>query len=84
MIVIGGDPASWVTCIEDSLRTSRHEFLVFLSRRHHDIVDESDGTMVVMVGSWLASSGIEVLDWFLTTPRSARSVPADLHLPRTW
>lgn len=58
--------------------------VVVYSRRHHDIIDERDAAHTLILGSWLASSGIELADWVVVTSRSARSIPADFGLPRLW
>lgn len=79
MIIVGG-PMS----LEDSLHVFDRPSVLVYSRRHLDITDESDAAHAVVLGSWLASSGIELVDWLIMTRRTVRSIPADFGLPRRW
>lgn len=58
--------------------------VVLYSRRYHDIIDIHDEGNVLFVASWLASEGVHLLDWFVMTRRTTRSIPADFGLPRGW
>lgn len=57
---------------------------IFYSRRIHDIIDEHDEEDVHYMAAWLASEDIRLLDWYVMTDRSVRSIPADFGIPRHW
>jgi len=57
---------------------------IFYSRRFHDIIDEHDEEDVHFTAAWLASENIRLLDWYVMTDRSVRSIPADFGIPRHW
>lgn len=58
--------------------------VLLYSRRSHDIIEEHDESAVHFVASWLASERIGLLDWFVMTRRTARSIPADFEIGRGW
>jgi len=57
---------------------------IFYSRRFHDIIDEHDEEDVHFMAAWLASEDICLLDWYVMTDRTVRSIPADFGIPRHW
>lgn len=58
--------------------------VVLYSRRYHDIIEERDECNVYFVASWLAAEYIGLLDWFVVTRHTTRSIPADFEIARGW
>ncbi len=90
LAIVGGGPG-WVDELRDfmtvgdlwsSLESSRA--VVLYSRRRHDIIDQWDEENTVFMASWLATYDVQLLDWFVLTLRSIRSIPDDFALPRGW
>lgn len=79
LVIVGGSIS-----VENSPHWLGRSVVLVYSRRHHDITDENDAADAVMFGSWLASTGIELADWFVVTLRTVRSIPEDFGLPRRW
>lgn len=69
---------------EEAARLFDRPVGILYSRRRHDITDERDEAHAVLLGSWLASSGIQLADWLIMASRTVRSVPGDFGLPRRW
>ncbi|MGA0877720.1 MAG: hypothetical protein ACO3SP_01240 [Ilumatobacteraceae bacterium] len=70
--------------LEESAQLFDRPVGLVYSRRRHDITDESDAAQAVLLGSWLASSGIQLADWLIMTSRTVRSIPGDFGLPTRW
>lgn len=70
--------------LDETLRALGRRVVVLYSRRHLDLTDIRDADDAILTGSWLATAGIELRDWFVLTRRSARSIPEDFGLPRPW
>lgn len=87
-LVVVGD-AITASCVgtlplDETLRALGRRIVVLYSRRHLDLTDDRDADDAVLTGSWLATAGIELRDWFVVTRRTARSIPGDFGLPRRW
>jgi hypothetical protein len=65
------------------LKDSSPSVLLY-SRLYHDILDEHDEENALFIASWLASEGVGLLDWFVMTRQTVRSISADFDLPRGW
>lgn len=70
--------------LHEILRALGRHIVVVYSRRYLDLIDERDAEEAVLTGSWLATAGIELRDWFVLTRHTARSIPTDFDLPRPW
>lgn len=89
--VVFSGTTGWDTLLSSALSSEKFwsanepvRSVVLYSRRHHDILHAHDESNAVFVASWLAAEDIHLLDWFVMTRRTIRSIPADFELPRGW
>ena len=58
--------------------------LILYSYRDHDVLDENDIYEFDLTSAWLASQGIQLIDWFVVTNRNARSIPTEFGRSSNW
>ena len=70
--------------LEICLDADETPYVVFYSVRQHDIMDEDDHLQYQIANAWLESNGVQLVDWFVLTSRSIRSIPVEFGDPREW
>jgi hypothetical protein len=70
--------------LEVCLDADETPYIVFYSVRQHDIMDEDDHLQYQIADAWLESNGMQLVDWFVLTSRSIRSIPAEFGDPHEW
>ena len=58
--------------------------VILYSYRYHDVLDENDIYEFNLTSAWLASQGIQLIDWFVVTKRNARSIPTEFGRSSNW
>ena len=58
--------------------------VILYSYRDHDVLDENDIYEFNLTSAWLASQGIQLIDWFVVTKRNARSIPTEFGRSSNW
>ena len=58
--------------------------VILYSYRDHDVLDENDIYEFDLTSAWLASQGIQLIDWFVVTNRNARSIPNEFGRSSNW
>ena len=47
-------------------------------------MDEDDHLQYQIANAWLESNGVQLVDWFVLTSRSIRSIPVEFGDPCGW
>ena len=58
--------------------------VILYSYRDHDVLDENDIYEFDLTSAWLASQGIQLIDWFVVTTRNSRSIPNEFGRSSNW
>jgi len=70
--------------LEVCLDADETPYVVIYSVRQHDIMNEDDHHQYQIAKAWLESNGVQLVDWFVLTSRSIRSIPVEFGDPCEW
>lgn len=65
----------------DAIETPR---LLLFTYRDHDVLAERDFDDLTLTTMWMADNDIRLVDWFVVTPRRARSMGREFRYPTDW